>query len=215
MDKMDIATLHHITQDLESRSHAKQAKLACEGGVQWVQLRVKDKGFAEWCAIAEETKLVCTEFGAKLIINDSVDVAAAVDADGVHLGQNDTSPHVAREKLGETKIIGGTANTFNDIQRMALTGVDYVGVGPFRFTTTKKNLSPFVGLEGYKQLVQQCEDARIQLPIIAIGGVTVDDVSNIIATGVHGIAISSAINIADDSTMAASNFIQALKTQLV
>ena len=95
--------------------------------------------------------------------------------------------------LGEEFIIGGTANTFEDIERLASQGADYIGCGPFRFTTTKKNLAPVLGLEGYRDIIAKMEDAGIDLPVVAIGGITADDIDEILATGVRGIALSGTI----------------------
>ena len=207
---MKIASLHHITQDLPNVSHAEQAALACAGGVKWVQLRTKNKSFDEWCAIAHETKEVCVKHGATFIINDSVEVAKEVEANGVHLGQSDGSPKLAREQLGAEAIIGGTASTLDQLVSMVENGVNYVGVGPFRFTNTKKNLSPVLGLEGYKQMLITLRERGIEIPLIAIGGIQTTDVIPLIEIGIHGIAISSSINLAPSPTDASRSFTEAL-----
>jgi thiamine-phosphate pyrophosphorylase len=130
-----------------------------------------------------------------------------VNATGVHLGKTDMPPAEARRILGDGFIIGGTANTFEDIRRLTDEGVDYIGLGPFRFTATKKNLSPILGLEGYKDILSRCRAAGIALPVLAIGGITVDDIPALMQTGVSGIAVSSAIRQAE----AAGRCIQVLK----
>ena len=121
-------------------------------------------------------------------------------ADGVHLGKNDMPVNEASKILGADKIIGGTANTFEDIERLARQGANYIGCGPFRFTTTKKNLSPVLVLEGYRTIVAQMKAAHINLPIVAIGGILETDFKDIMATGVTGIAVSGGILNADNPT---------------
>lgn len=120
-------------------------------------------------------------------------VAVEVGAKGVHLGKNDMAPAQARNMMGRGFVIGGTANTFEDIVRLNDQRVDYIGLGPFRFTETKKNLSPILGLEGYERIIAQCREAGIDLPVVAIGGITADDIPAILNTGVSAIALSSTI----------------------
>lgn len=191
-----ISHLQYITQDIEGISHQELAINACVAGVDWVQLRIKNKTYNEWLDIALKTEMICRKYHAKFIVNDNVGIAKAVKADGVHLGKTDLNPREARQLLGSNAIIGGTANTFEDIKQLVDAGVDYVGLGPFRFTSTKENLSPVLGLLGYEQIVAQCRKSGITIPIIAIGGINVEDVKPIMEQGVYGIAVSSAINLA-------------------
>jgi thiamine-phosphate pyrophosphorylase len=202
---MKISRLHYIT------ANPAHAEKACTGGVDWIQLRVKNKSEEEWKAIAQEAKRICKMHNAKLIINDSVKLAKIIGADGLHLGKEDMPADEARKLLGPDFIIGGTANTFEDIQRLAALKVDYIGLGPFRFTQTKKNLSPLLGLHGYKELIKQCAIENITVPVIAIGGIQLNDVNNIMETGVHGIAVSSAISEPGDIALAATAFIEKIK----
>jgi len=202
---MKISKLQYITV---SPAHAEEA---CKGGVDWIQLRVKNKNEDEWKLIALEAKKICKARGAKLIINDSVKLAKIVGADGVHLGKEDMPPDEARKLLGPDFIIGGTANTIEDIQRLALLKVDYIGLGPFRFTNTKKNLSPLLGIQGYIDLMKECEAESIKVPIIAIGGIQMEDVDAILETGIYGIAVSSAIGDSANISEAASEFIGKIK----
>ena len=202
---MKIGKLHFIT---DSPIHAEEA---CKGGVDWVQLRIKDKNEDDVKMVAEETKAICKKYGAKLIMNDSVKLAKMIGADGVHLGKEDMPPDEARSLVGPDFIIGGTANTIEDIRRLALLKVDYIGLGPFRFTQTKTNLSPLLGLQGYYDLMKACIDEHIQVPVIAIGGIKLNDVEEILATGVYGIAVSSAIGNSGDVTATAQAFIRKIK----
>lgn len=189
-----IDRLHYISQETATLSHTEMAKRACKAGVRWVQLRVKDKPESEILQIAKDTLTICRNYGARLIINDHVAIAHAIGADGVHLGQTDNCPAEARKALGADMIVGGTANTFDQIQALHEKKVDYMGVGPFRFTNTKTNLSPVLGLKGYAEIIHRCKASGINTPIIAIGGILPEDVPDIMKTGVHGIAVASVIN---------------------
>jgi len=168
-------------------------RLALEGGCRWIQLRMKDASYEERREMALQALPLCREVGATFIIDDDVNLTMEIGADGVHLGKNDMPICEARRIMGDKYIIGGTANTFDDIVGHAEAGADYIGCGPFRFTTTKKNLSPVLGLEGYRDIVQKMREANINLPIVAIGGITLDDIPAIMQTGVTGIALSGAI----------------------
>lgn len=190
--------IQFITHQNTRHGYADGARLALEGGCRWIQLRMKDAPDDEFVGVARDVRRLCTQYGAKFIIDDRVHLAATTGADGVHLGRNDMPIDEARRTLGQHYIIGGTANTFDDIRRIASQGADYIGCGPYRFTTTKKNLSPVLGLNGYRLLTQQMREAGIHLPIVAIGGITADDIEDIMLTGVTGIAVSGAILNADD-----------------
>lgn len=159
----------------------------------WVQLRMKDASREELRKEAEHLRFLTHNYKATFIIDDDVEMAREVDADGVHLGKNDMPIRKAREILGPNKIIGATANTFEDIQHAVAEGADYIGLGPFRFTETKKNLSPILGIEGYSRIMEQCRQAGISLPIVAIGGIGTADIQALMATGISGIAVSGGL----------------------
>lgn len=191
-----ISRLHYITQDLPDFSHTALTELACKGGADWVQLRVKNKPHREWLKIAQETKLICLKYGAKFIINDNVQIAKEVGADGVHLGKEDMDPKDARNFLGNNFIVGGSTNTIEDVMQMIENGVNYVGIGPYRHTSTKEKLNPILGLNGIKKIIEKISPSGF--PIIAIGGIKFEDIELLLQTGIHGIAISSAINLSID-----------------
>lgn len=193
-----ISQLQFITQESNGLTHSEVCKKTLEAGVDWVQLRMKNVSDEIYLSEAKKCKQYCDANKATFILNDRVDIALQVDADGVHLGKNDMNPTDAREILGANKIIGATANTFEDIQELTNQGVDYIGLGPFQFTQTKKNLSPVVGIEGYEAIIQKCKHARINTPIVAIGGIVLNDISPIVNTGVYGVALSGLIVNADD-----------------
>ena len=191
--KNDNCRLQFITHYNERYSYEDSAKIALDGGCRWIQLRIKDaeEEFLEQMALRVQS--MCREYGATFIIDDNVLLAKKIGADGVHLGKNDMPINEARKILGPDAIIGGTANTFEDICAHVAAGANYIGCGPFRFTSTKKNLSPILGLEGYNNLISACKKANFTLPIVAIGGITIDDIPAIMSTGVSGIAISSEV----------------------
>ena len=182
-----------ITHQTERYSYFQSVEIALEGGCRQIQLRMKDAPAGEVEKVARRAKMLCDTFNAASYIDDHVDVCRNVKAAGVHLGKQDMSPSEARRMLGNQYIIGGTANTFEDIAVLYKQQVDYIGLGPFRFTSTKKNLSPVLGLEGYRRIIKQCGEQGIFLPVVAIGGITADDIPDILQTGVSGIALSSTI----------------------
>ena len=211
----EIARLHYITQgDIFGYTHSQLAEEVCMAGVNWVQLRVKKKGYADWKEIASDALKVCRKYKARLIVNDNVRIAKEIDADGVHLGKDDMLPKAARSLLGIEKIIGGTANTYIDIENLAEAGVDYIGLGPFRFTDTKENLSPVLGLEGYSKIIEECRKNGIKIPIIAIGGIKREDIKPLFGTGVYGIAVSSAINFELEKEKAVKTILTEIKNQI-
>ncbi|MBS7562940.1 thiamine phosphate synthase [Mucilaginibacter sp. Bleaf8] len=193
-----IDRLHYISQPAKDGSHLTAIQNALIAGCQWVQLRVKDESAADILAFATEAAALCKAYNARLIINDHPEIALKAGAYGVHLGLDDMPISLARSIVGDQLIIGGTANTFNHVTQRVAEGVDYIGLGPYRFTTTKKKLSPVLGLEGYDAIMVQARQAGIQTPIIAIGGIEADDVPLIIQTGVYGVAVSGAITHAID-----------------
>jgi thiamine-phosphate pyrophosphorylase len=208
----EISRFHYITQgNILGYTHSQLAEEACMGGASWVQLRVKKKGYSEWKDIAADTQNICRKYLAKLIINDNVRIAKEIDADGVHIGKEDMLPKAARSLLGKEKIIGGTANSFIDIAILAEAGVDYIGLGPFRFTETKEKLSPVLGLEGYRQIIEACKKNGINIPIVAIGGIKKEDIKDLLNTGVYGIAVSSAVNNELDKEEAVKSFLKEIQ----
>ncbi|MDR3251887.1 MAG: thiamine phosphate synthase [Tannerella sp.] len=187
-----------ITHGAGRYDHLQSVEIALKGGCRQIQLRMKDATERELEDAALRAKALCREYRADLYIDDNVGVCKRIEAAGVHLGKSDMPPSEARKILGDGFTVGGTANTFDDVCRLCRQGVDYIGLGPFRFTATKANLSPFLGLEGYGNIVAQCRRRGISLPIVAIGGITAGDIPEIMRTGVSGIALSSTILNADD-----------------
>ena len=182
-----------ITHYTERYSYLDSVRIALEGGCRWIQLRMKEASPEETLPIAQEALAMCREFHATFIIDDHVEIARQIKADGVHLGKLDMPIAKARHILGRDFLIGGTANTFEDILEHYKAGADYIGCGPFRFTTTKKSFSPVLELKGYRRIVSQMKEADISLPIVAIGGITKADIPSLMETGITGIALSGSI----------------------
>ena len=185
-----ISKLHYITQGKTPEEHLENVQRACASGAEWVQLRLKNLDPKTILETAQKAREITSHFQTRLIINDYYKVAKEVKADGVHLGKTDTCPSKAKEYLGDLYIVGGTANTLEDCKKLLEKGVDYIGLGPFQFTETKKNLSPVLGTTGYQVLL---EELKTTTPIIAIGGITTENIPEIIDTGVYGVAVSGAI----------------------
>lgn len=190
--------LQFITHPSDKYSIPEEVQMVLEGGCKWIQLRMKEASDEEFREAALEIIPMCKENEAFLVFDDRVELAMELSVHGVHLGKNDMNPLVARETMGAEAIISCTANTAADIIAFRGWDVDYVGLGPFRYTTTKANLSPVIGLDGYRSIVKEVRDADILLPIVAIGGITLEDIPSIMETGVNGVAMSGAIINAPD-----------------
>ncbi|MBL4746462.1 MAG: thiamine phosphate synthase [Flavobacteriaceae bacterium] len=185
-----MAKLYYISQG----DHLKNIKNVCEGGVKLVQLRVKELPFKACFQLALKVKEVCDSYGVTLIINDNVELAGLVNAQGVHLGKSDRTPREARVILGSDKIIGATANTYEDCVALIGEKVDYIGLGPFRFTNTKQHLSPLLGLEGYRDILQKLKENGYNTPVYAIGGIEKEDVEALFKTNINGVAVSGILS---------------------
>lgn len=185
-----ISHLHYISQGETPKKHLENIHKMCAAGADWVQLRLKNESYETVLETAKAAKEICDEFQVKLIINDFPEVAKRINADGVHLGKEDSCPLEARKLLGSNKIIGGTGNTLEDCENLFEKQVDYIGLGPFRFTTTKKNLSPVLGAESYRKLLRSFNAGGRSVPVIAIGGIIPADIPALAESGVHGVAIS-------------------------
>ncbi len=185
--------LQFITNPSDRYSITEEVKMVVEGGCKWVQLRMKDASYDELKATAEDIIPICREAGVILVIDDNVALVKELRVHGVHLGKEDMEPRKAREILGPHAIIGVTANTAEDILAVRGIDVDYVGLGPYRYTSTKKNLAPVLGLDGYRSIMDTIKGQGVKLPVVAIGGITLDDVDAVMSTGVQGIAMSGAI----------------------
>jgi thiamine-phosphate pyrophosphorylase len=184
----------YISQGSSASEQLQNITAVLEAGGKWIQFRFKNASRDQFFQTALKAQQLCKFYQAIFIVNDCLDVAVELDADGIHLGLSDTSISEARTLLGPSKIIGGTANTFTQVVQRINENCDYVGLGPFRFTTTKEKLSPSLGLERYKEIVSQLQTMDLRIPIFAIGGITLEDIPHIMETGVEGIAVSGLLS---------------------
>ncbi|QKX04461.1 thiamine phosphate synthase [Aquimarina sp. TRL1] len=182
--------VYYISQGKTPEEHLENIKNVCKGGCKWIQLRMKNVDTVVYLQTALRCREICDDYEAIMIVNDNVDVAKAAQADGIHLGLNDVSPEEARKVLGANFIIGGTANTFDDCKMHIDNGVDYIGLGPYRYTSTKENLSPVLGIEGYKEILSEVRNYKASVPVVAIGGIKEEDVGALLETKVSGVAVS-------------------------
>ena len=190
--------LQYISQGKTIEDQLYNIHQALDSGCDWIQLRFKNQTEKDTFTLASSVKFLCEEYLASFIVNDNLYLTHQIDADGVHLGLFDMKIDEARAILGPTKIIGGTANTFEDIENHVKNGCDYIGLGPFRFTETKEKLSPILGLSGYFEILKKLKQSKSEIPVYAIGGITVKDVSPLMETGIHGIAVSGLITNSDE-----------------
>lgn len=204
--KKFIEKLHFITHDIEQHTHVEQAKIACEAGAKWIQYRCLTKSDDELLADINVIAEICDDWGATLIVTDHIHLNGKADIQGFHIEDMDADFFALREQLGEAVTIGGSSNTVAGLIRLAHHGADYAGFGPFNITTTKLNNAPLLGFKGYTDAVFILKEQRIEMPVLAVGGVTLDDIDQLIATGIFGIAASSAINQAEDMRIAYQNF---------
>lgn len=202
--------IQFITHSNTRYDYVEGARLALEGGCRWIQLRMKDAQEVDFLLAAKQIGAMCKEYGATFILDDHVEWVGITGADGVHLGKNDMPVDEARNQLGANRIIGGTANTFEDVERLWRQGANYIGCGPYRFTTTKKNLSPVLGLDGYRHIISKMKAHDINIPVVAIGGILQPDIKDVMATGVSGIAVSGAILYAENPVEEMKRFIDSL-----
>lgn len=187
-----IPKLQFISQDNAVFSHSSQVRRACEEGVTWVQMRMKSASDEQLIAEGKKIRAITADFDATFIVNDRPDIAELVNADGVHLGVDDMPVSDARKIIGN-KIIGGTANTFKDVLMHHKSEVDYIGLGPFQHTKTKRKLSPLLGQTGYRNILKEMEECGLKLPLVAIGGIMPKDFTELFTTGIDGVAMSGAI----------------------
>lgn len=199
--------LQFITNTESKNDVVTQVKEVIAGGGRWIQVRMKDASDDEIRKVIEEIKPLCIEKEAFLILNDRVELAKELNVGGVHIGKTDMLPSKARVFLGAGAVIGVTANTFQDVEAVRYLDVDYIGIGPFRQTNTKKNLAPILGVEGIAEITLAMRNNEIVIPTVAVGGITLDDVDILMESGVNGIAVSGDIANADDIAARTAQYI--------
>ncbi|HTM98460.1 MAG TPA: thiamine phosphate synthase [Pedobacter sp.] len=208
--KKFIEKLHFITHDIPQHTHIEQAQLACEAGAKWIQYRCLSKNDEALLADIHLIAAICDDWGATLIVTDHIHLKGKADIQGFHIEDMDADFIALRKDIGEEYTLGGSSNTIENLVRLAKQGADYAGFGPFNVTTTKPNNSPLLGIEGYSKAIQKLGSFAIDLPILAVGGITLQDVEPLLNTGIYGIAVSSAINQSDDLKLAYEDFYKAV-----
>lgn len=192
---------------MPGRSHIEQADMACRAGANWVQYRCLTKPDDKLIAEIHQIAAICDDWGATLILTNHYHLLDKVDAQGVHIEDLDADFAMIREVISDEKTLGASATNINQLLRLQNSGViDYAGYGPFAHTDTKPNDYPLLGYNGYRELQKQ----HITIPVIAIAGIQLVDVENLMATGIDGIAVSSAINLSVDPKAVTKAFYQKL-----
>jgi thiamine-phosphate pyrophosphorylase len=202
--------LQFITDGNTPQEIIEQTFQAIDGGCRWIQIRMKDADDDAVTTVVKAVITRCHDTSTTLLLDDRVELALKLGVDGVHLGKEDMPADEARKILGPKAIIGSTANSIEDILNLASAPINYLGVGPFRFTTTKKRLAPVLGLEGYAAIIKAMKENGITFPVVAIGGITIEDIEELMATGIYGIAISGAIAHANSPETETRKFISKL-----
>lgn len=174
-------------------THAEQASLLIEGGVRLVQLREKRSDADDFFDEVVRALQVARERGARIIVNDRADIALAARADGVHLGQTDMPPEAARRLLGEKAIVGFSTHNLEQARAAAQMPIDYLAVGPVFATRTKENPDETVGLDGVRRVRDELLRLNSTLPLVAIGGITIENARQVLAAGADSVAIVSAL----------------------
>lgn len=208
--KKYIEKLHFITHDIPQSSHIEQAQIACEAGAKWIQYRCLSKADEELLTDINLIAEICDDWGTTLIVTNHIHLKGKADIQGFHIEDMDADFVSLRSQIGEEYTLGGSANTVNGLIRIAKQGADYAGFGPFKVTTTKPNNAPLLGVDGYAIAIAEVQALQIELPILAVGGVTLSDIPDLMATGIYGIAASSGINQAENMYEAYVDFYSAI-----
>lgn len=204
--KKFIEKLHFITHDISQHTHINQAQLACEAGAKWIQYRCLSKTDPELLSDINEIATICDDWGSTLIVTNHLHLKDSADIQGFHIEDLEADFIALRQQVGDAYTLGGSATSLDGLIRLAQTGADYVGFGPYANTSTKPNSYPLLGLAGYSDAMATLQKAKIDLPVLAVGGVNLSDVAALLTTGIYGIAVSSAINQAEDLYEAYQDF---------
>ncbi len=183
--------IHFVSYGDSNNDHVASIKKVLDAGIDLVQLRIKNRTDAACYDQALKVKNLCKSYGAQLVLNDRVLLSNKLEIGAVHLGQNDMAILKARDILGESSYIGGTANTLDQMIRLSEEGVDYIGLGPYRFTKTKENLSPILGHKGIEDKLNAFQAKGHNVPVYIIGGIVESDFGIIATLPIAGIAVSS------------------------
>lgn len=201
-------TLYVVTDRPLARGRPLEqvVEAALRGGATVIQLREKEASTREFIALGQRLQELCRAYHVPLIINDRVDVALAIEADGVHVGQDDMPVALARRLLGPDKIVGATASTPEEAHQAEADGADYLGCNAVFYTPTKTDTGTPLGVEGFRRLVQ-----AVKIPVVAIGGIKATNAAELIRAGAAGVAVVSAVMAADDPEAAARELCQVVR----
>ena len=204
--KKFIEKLQYITHDLPHLSHTEQAQYACEAGAKWVQYRCLTKSDDELLKDIQAIAEICDDWGATLIVTDHIHLNGRADIQGFHIEDMNADFLSIRKQVGDDITLGGSSNTIENLKRLSREGADYAGFGPYAHTITKPNDYPHITATQYKHAVEDLNAAQIDLPVLAVGGVTISDVDSLLDAGIFGIAVSSAIYQSQDFIEAYQQF---------
>jgi thiamine-phosphate pyrophosphorylase len=210
-----IEKFQYITHDIPHLSHIEQAQLACEAGAKWLQYRCLSKSDEELLKDIKAIAEICDDWGTTLIVTDHIHLNGKADIQGFHIEDMNADFIALRKLVGPDITLGGSANTVENLIRLAKEDADYVGYGPFRATETKPNDYTLLGIEGYQHMVRALKAQAISIPVLAVGGVKIYDVEALMQTCIYGIAVSGAINYADDFIDAYQDFYRLIKESAV
>jgi thiamine-phosphate pyrophosphorylase len=185
-----IPKLHYISQGNAPKEHLENIQKACSSGAELVQLCLKNISEKKHLKLAKEAREITAYFQTRLIVYNDYKIARAVKADGVHLETADTASMKARIHLYTWQIIGGTAHTIQDCETLISKQVDYITLSPFRISASEDSISPALGVNGYAAIL---DALKTKTPIIGAGGITTEDVKDILGTGISGVGVSEEI----------------------
>ncbi|MCZ4223841.1 thiamine phosphate synthase [Pedobacter rhodius] len=206
-----IEKFQYITNDIPHLTHVEQAQNACEAGAKWIQYRCLTKADDELLNDINAIAEICDDWGTTLVVTNHIHLNGKADIQGFHIEDMGADFIALREQVGEDITLGGSANTLENLVRIAKEGADYAGLGPFAATETKPNNFPLITLEQYKRITDELRKSALSIPVVAVGGIKIYDVAALMQTGIYGIAVSGAINFADDFIEAYQDFYEAVK----
>lgn len=206
-----IEKFQYITHDIPHLTHIEQVQKACEAGAKWIQYRCLTKPDEELLADINAIAEICDDWGTTLIVTNHVHLNGKADIQGFHIEDMEADFISIRKIVGNDITLGGSANTVENLIRLANQGVDYAGFGPFAITQTKPNNFPILGISGYAEAISTLKTNNIQMPVLAVGGITINDVEALMHTRIYGIAASGAINFANDFEETFQDFYNAIK----
>ncbi len=195
-DLWQLPKVMFITPNKTKEEIIKECNFVLQEGIKFIQLRMKEASNDEILEIAKQIRPICDEYCAILMVDDKIELLESNIFDGVHLGKNDMPIKQAKQITQNKYLLGATCNTIQDVQMAIKNGADYLGIGPYKYTTTKQNLAPILGLEGYKDIIKHMQENKLTAPFYAIGGITLEDLQPLKEIGVRKVALSSTISTA-------------------